>query len=410
MDFLTARRDRIAKAWALSDEVVLIPAGDPISIPGTDQHYPFRAHPEHRYLADMNEPGRVLAYDARDGSWTLFAPRVPVEQIIWYGNVEEIGTPVAEMEAWLAGRTVRSIGAGEGDEELSRVLTAARRIKDSEEIARMRRAAAATVGGFAAAFAAAKPGMTEFQLEAELEVGFLRGGGAFPAFDSIVAAGSSAAVLHYEPSGRKIGAGEFVLIDAGAAADGYMCDCTRTFVVGGSASDDQTRVHSIVLEAQRVAVDMCRPGTEYRDVHLAATRVIAEGLADMGVLLGDADGCVENGAVSVFFPHGVGHLIGLGTHDPGGYAGGRTKSDAPGLRYLRADLPLEAGMVVTIEPGIYFIEAAIADPARREEFGSSVNWERAESLIPLGGVRIEDTVHVTDGDPEILTNAISKSL
>jgi len=411
MDYLTPRRARIAKAWSLTDEVVLIPAGDPIGIPGTDEHYPFRAHPEHRYLADMNEPGRVLAYDAREDRWTLFAPRVPVEQIIWYGAVEEVGTPVADLAAWLEGRTVRSIGAGEGDSDLSLKITIARRIKDDAELDRMRRAAAATVHGFNGAFSHAQPGMTEFQLEAELEVGFLRGGGAHPAFDAIIAAGTSAAVLHSSPSEtKKIGEGEFVLIDAGAAAEGYMCDCTRTFVVGGAPNEDQARVHAIVLEAQRTGVEMCRAGVEYRDIHMAATHVIAKGLVDMGVLVGEPEACVENAAVTLFFPHGVGHLIGLATHDPGGYACNRNKSDAPGLRYLRADLPLEAGMVVTVEPGIYFIEAAINDPTRREEYGDSVNWERAEALIPLGGVRIEDSVHVTSGDPEVLTAAISKSI
>jgi len=411
MDFLTARRARVAKAWALQNEVVLIPAGDPIGIPGTDEHYPFRAHPEHRYLADMNEPGRVLAYDARADSWTLFAPRVPVEQIIWYGDVEEVGTPVAELDAWLEGRTVKSIGAGEGDRDLSMKVTMARRLKDSVEIDRMRRAAAATAHGFNAAFSHAQPGMSEFQLEAELEVGFLRGGGTHPAFDAIVAAGTSAAVLHAAPSEtKKIGKSEFVLIDAGAAAEGYMCDCTRTFVVGGEPSPDQARVHAIVRETQQAAIDMCRAGVEYTDVHMTAAHVIARGLVEMDVLVGEPEACVESGAVSVFFPHGVGHLIGLGTHDPGGYACGRQKSEAPLLRYLRADLPLEAGMVVTVEPGVYFIGVAIHDPERRAKFGDSVNWARAESLIPLGGVRIEDTVHVTSGDPEVLTAAISKSI
>lgn len=410
MDFLTARRARVAKAWALDETIVLIPAGKPIGIPGTDQHYPFRAHPEHRYLADMSEPGRVLAYDARDGSWTLFAPRVPVEQIVWYGDVEEIGRPVDELDGWLEGRNVRSIGAGEGDDALTTAVTLSRRRKDSEEMERMRRAAEATARGFADARAAAVPGMSEFQLEAELEVGFLRGGGDHPAFDSIVATGTNAAVLHSEPSRRPLAAGAFVLIDAGAAANGYACDCTRTFVVGGEPTDDQRQVHSIVLAAQRAAVDMCRVGIEYRDTHIAAMRIIAQGLVDMGVLIGTADEALENGSAALFFPHGVGHLIGLCTHDPGGYARGRTKSDLPGLRYLRADLPLESGMVVTIEPGIYFIEAVLNDPLTHEEHADAVNWARAEALIAVGGVRIEDSVHVTEGDPEVLTAAIPKNI
>jgi len=410
MDYLTARRARIAKAWALDDEIVLIYSGKPIGIPGTDQEYPFRAHPEHRYLADMNESDRVLAYDARDDSWTLFAPRVPVEQILWYGDVEEVGRPVEELEGWLEGRTVRSIGACEGDEALTNAITLARRRKDAEELRRMRAAAAATVRGFEEARAAARAGMTEFQLEAELEVGFLRGGGDHPAFDSIVAAGANASILHYMPSRSEIGEGDLVLIDAGAAVEGYSCDCTRAFVVGGAPNDDQRRVHAIVVEAQRAAVEMCRAGVEYRDVHLTAMRIIAQGLVDMGVLLGSADDALADGSAAIFFPHGVGHLIGLCTHDPGGYACGRTKSDKPGLRHLRADLPLESGMVVTVEPGIYFTGVVLTDPDTREEHGDAVDWARAEALIPVGGVRIEDSVHVTDGDPEVLTAAIPKEI
>jgi Xaa-Pro aminopeptidase len=149
-------------------------------------------------------------------------------------------------------------------------------------------------------------------------------------------------------------------------------------------------------------------GVEFVEIHQQAARSMARGLVDLGVLIGEPAALVESGAMAIFYPHGLGHLIGLCTHDPAGYASGRTPSEQPGLRYLRADLPLEAGMVLTVEPGIYFIGALLHDRSLREQFAQSVNWDRAESLLPLGGVRIEDSVHVTEGDPEVLTAAIPK--
>ena len=399
MSFLESRRARVAKAWALKDEVVLVPAGDPIGIPGTDEFYRFRAHPDHRYLADMNEPGRVLAYDARDDSWTLFAPRLPADEIVWHGEVANVGRPLRELDAFLEGRTVV--------ETPSRAIEVARRNKDEEEIKRMRRAAAATAAGIDEATRVLQAGMTELQVEAELEVGFLRAGADHPAYDSIVAAGRNAAVLHHSPTSTIIGEDEFVLIDAGGGVDGYACDCTRT-LVAGTPSDDQRALYKTVLDAQIAAIDRCRAGVEFVDVHQETARSMAQGLVDMGVLKGDPAALVESGAMSLFFPHGLGHLIGLCTHDPAGYADGRTPSEHRGLRYLRAHLPLEAGMVITVEPGIYFIETLLCDPALRDQFADEVDWNRAESLLPLGGVRIEDNVLITEDHPQVLTSAIPK--
>ncbi|MEM8883474.1 MAG: aminopeptidase P N-terminal domain-containing protein [Planctomycetota bacterium] len=407
MDFLTARRDRIAKAWALQDEMVLLPAGGKIPMPGTDEFYPFRATAEHRYLADMNEPGRVLAYDAKIDAWTLFAPRVPVEEEVWHGAVPAVGRPLEELDAFIAGRSVRNVPE---DRTLTTAITLARRIKDDEELDRLRRAAAATAAGFAEARRLVQPGMRELALEAELEVSYLRAGGSGPAFDSIVASGNHAAVLHHQPGDDAIEDGEFLLIDSGSAFGGYSCDCTRTFVVAEQPTEEQRRIHNIVLQAQQEAVAECRAGVEYSEIHRCAVLSMAQGLIDWGLLRGDPARLLESGATALFFPHGVGHLIGLATHDPGGYACGRVRNEHVAWRYLRADLPLEAGMVVTIEPGLYFIEALLQDPALRDRHADEVNWEQADALLGIGGVRIEDSVVITDGEPEVLTAAIPKDL
>jgi Xaa-Pro aminopeptidase len=199
-----------------------------------------------------------------------------------------------------------------------------------------------------------------------------------------------------------------VLVDAGASYAGYSSDVTRTYPVGGEFTPEQKDVYAVVRAAQVAAIGRCRADTEFRGIHLATAVDLARGLADLGILRGDAEGLVERNAHALFFPHGLGHLLGLATHDAGGYLAGRSPGREFGLRYLRTDLPLHPGYVVTIEPGLYFIPALIDDPARREEFADAVNWERVGKMREFGGIRIEDDVLVTDGEPEVLTSSIPK--
>src|SRR5262249_14391056 len=154
------------------------------------------------------------------------------------------------------------------------------------------------------------------------------------------------------------------------------------------------------------AIELCRPGREYRDIHLAACRAIAVGLVDLGLLRGNPDELVAAGAHAVFFPHGVGHLIGLDVHDleglgdRAGYARGSKRSAQFGLSYLRLDRPLEADSVVTIEPGFYVVPALLADRDLRARLGDRVDWAAAERWVGFGGIRIEDDVRVTTAAPE----------
>jgi Xaa-Pro aminopeptidase len=202
-------------------------------------------------------------------------------------------------------------------------------------------------------------------------------------------------------------AGDWVLVDAGGEVGGYACDVTRTFAVG-PPSQFQQAVWDVVADAQRTAVAECRPGEEYREIHIRSATRMAAGLVEIGVMRGRPEALVAEGTMALFFPHGVGHLIGLAVHDPGGYATGRERSSHPGLRFLRTDRALEAGMVVTIEPGIYFIDALLADREQRARHGDAVDWELVDEQRHIGGVRIEDTVLVTAGGGEALTDAIPK--
>jgi Xaa-Pro aminopeptidase len=271
----------------------------------------------------------------------------------------------------------------------------------------MRRAATATAAGFDALYEAARPGVTEHQLRAEIEAAFLKAGAERTAYDSIVAAGSNAAVLHFHPTHRAVETGDWVLVDAGGEVGGYACDVTRTFTVGPPSAFQQA-VWDIVVDAQRTAVAECRPGEEYREIHTRSATRMAAGLIEIGVLRGRPEELVAEGTMALFFPHGIGHLIGLAVHDPGGYAPGRERSSHPGLRFLRTDRVLEAGMVVTIEPGIYFIEALLADPAQRARHGEAVDWAMVDEHLDIGGVRIEDTVVVAPDGGDALTEAIPK--
>lgn len=416
-----ARRRRAVEAqWRVLDAVVVIGAGAPIPIPGrADRVYPFFAHSEYFYLTDRQRAGAVLAYDPQEG-WTEFVPVAGADERLWSGATgDEEGTPVSTLGPWLEkrrGRLVAQLGAPVPEApsnpdivaELRAALDSVRRIKDNVELARMRVASDATRAGFAAAVAVLAPGISERAVQIEIEAGFFRSGADAVAYDSIVASGPNAAALHHLPTPRTLAAGELVLIDAGAEYRCYDCDVTRTYPVSGTFSPRQTDVYALVANVQREAIARCRAGAEYRDIHLSAAVDVAQGLIDLGLLRGSATDLVEQGAAALFFPHGIGHMVGLGVRDAGGYLPGRSRSQAPALRFLRIDLSLEAGHVVTVEPGIYFPAHVLDDPDVRRQHRNSVRWDRVDTLRGFGGVRIEDSVLIREHGNEVLTRAIPK--
>jgi Xaa-Pro aminopeptidase len=419
-DYLAERRRRVAQAWQLSDEIVLIGAGDPILKPGRgDQVYSFLPHPEYYYLTDRCRPGSVLAFDPR-GGWHEFEPEVSEAEIVWEGRDPRTqGRPVAELAGWLANRTgrpVASLGCAVADVNsdtdlaagLHETLTYTRRPKDAIELARIRKAAAATAAGFERLPEIIEPGRTERQVQIDLEAEFFRAGAEAPAYDTIVGTGTNAAVLHFSPSHREIQKHDLVLIDAGAQVEGYAADVTRTFPANGQRSGFGAELYDVVLAAQKRAVDRCLPGVEFRDVHLAAARDLAAGLVELQILRGRPEDLVEQDVVALFFPHGIGHMVGLGVRDASGYLAGRKRSTRPGLSALRCDFPLEPGYVMTIEPGLYFIPALLNDAGRRARYADAVSWARVDQHMGLGGIRIEDNLLITSDAPENLTSAIPK--
>ncbi len=440
------RRARAAERWNLDRGVVLLPAGLMLPIAGTDQFHEYHAHPEHRYLSGVGQPGGVLAFDAGEG-WTLFVPQPDAAERVWTGDgpslaaVEEASglervQPASDLGEWLEGRrgepvaiignddlTLRAAEYGveswaslelatdeEESERLRAVVAELRRAKDPRELALMREAAAATHRGHMAGIRKARAGMSERALQVEIEVEFFRAGAERTAYGSIVGGGPNAATLHSTPTDREFGEGELILVDAGAEVGGYASDVTRTYPVSPRFEGVQRDLYALVLAVQERAIAGARPGVEYKDLHLAASVEIAQGLVDLRLLRGDAEGLVERDAQALLFPHGLGHMLGLATHDAGGCLEGRMPSERPTLRYLRADLPLQPGYVVTIEPGIYFIDALLEDPDLRERYRDDVAWERVDGMLDFGGIRIEDDVLITEEGAEVLSAATPKAL
>jgi Xaa-Pro aminopeptidase len=419
---LERRRSAAAAAWHLGDEFVLIGAGEPIPVPGRhDRTYPFRAHSEYFYLTDRERPGGVLAFDPMDG-WTEFLAPVTREELLWAGaddleeGVPDGARPVTELSEWLESRRGRRCAAlgtpvsGVSSdsvltEELRDALTQVRRPKDDVELARMRRAEHVTRSAFSALEALMGPGRTERELQIEVEAQLFRAGADALAYDTVVAGGTHAAVLHFAPTARPLASGELVLIDAGGEYRGYASDITRTYPVSGTFTPEQAHLYATVRAALETAIQACRPGVEWREIHRTAALVIGEGLVELGILRGNVESLFERGAVSLFFPHGVGHMIGLGVRDAGGVLRGR-EHPGPGFPRLRVDLPLGAGYGMTVEPGIYFIRPMLGDTTTREQLEGAVDWDRVEERLDFGGVRLEENVLITEEGCEVLTSDV----
>jgi Xaa-Pro aminopeptidase len=222
-------------------------------------------------------------------------------------------------------------------------------------------------------------------------------------------------VLHNHRHDGPLTPGDLLLCDVGGESpEGWASDITRTWPVSGKFSATQRAVYDVVLDAERRAIEKVRPGVRYRDVHETAKRAIVEGLCALGVLRGSVDGLLERGAAALFFPHGVGHLLGLDVHDMedlgdrAGYAPGRTRSPRFGDRYLRLDRDLVPGMAVTIEPGFYQVPGILSDDALTGPLGADLDRAALARFADVRGIRIEDDVLCTTGEPEVLSVACPK--
>ena len=418
-----ARRRRQLMRMAGDDAILVIPAA-PERIRSRDTYYPYRQDSDLLYLTGFQEPEAVLVLvpGRSHGEVILFCrerdpvregwdgPRVGPE-----GAVEVLGVddayPINDLDDILPGllegrqrvyyhfgrdvefdlkligwvnrvRAMMKMGNRPPHEflELGHLLDEQRLFKDRDELRFMRRAAKISVEAHAAAMHAVRPGMHEYELQAELEAVFRRNG-AEPAYGSIVGAGANGCVLHYVDNQARIGESELVLIDAGAEYRGYAADITRTFPASGRFTKEQRALHDVVHEAQRLALLESRAGNPYGRVHEAAVEALTEGLLRLGLLKGKLEQRIADSSYQRFYPHKTGHWIGLDVHDVGEY------------RIDGQSRLIEPGMVFTIEPGLY---------VRPDDTSVAAKWRGI-------GIRIEDDVLVTRDGLEVLTDGLARS-
>jgi Xaa-Pro aminopeptidase len=417
--------------------LILLPGHpeSPVNYPGNA--YRFRQDSNFLYYFGLALPGLAGVIDTATGQATLFGDDFTVDDIIWMGPqpaVVELAASVGVehtahfaalaptiAEAVAKGREIQILPPYRGEtklllggllpggfspsEELIRAVVSMRDKKSAEEIAQIEEAAATGYEMHTLAMRMCRPGVAERDIAGAIEgVALRRGWGV--SFHSIVS--QHGETLHNHSHDGILEAGRMLLVDAGAeAVSGYASDFTRTIPVGGRFTTRQKDVYDIVLAANNLAFDIATPGVRYVDVHLAASRVLLEGLHSLGLVRGSVDDAVAAGAASLFMPHGLGHQMGLDVHDMEdlgerfvGYDDETLRSTHPSASACRMGRRLQSGMVVTVEPGIYFIPDLISKwKAEGGAAASFIDFVRVESYRDFGGIRLEDDMLITpDGN------------
>lgn len=434
---LRHRRQRLA---SLIDFPVILWSGhsNPRNFPANP--YPFRASSHFLYFAGLPLPNAAIRLEA--GKLELFMDNPEPSSALWHGEMpkreeiaETIGADVAKTMSELKhrGRDAASIPVQnyrttlvqsqilqrqipspydlEGiDRELAKAIATLRLTHDAGALIELRKAAAISIEAHKAGMSATPKAKLEAEVRAAME-GVIIAHNMTTSYNSIVTVHGE--VLHNETYHHPLQPGDLLLADVGAEMPmGWAADITRTWPVSGKFSPTQRDIYDLVLAAHDACIAKIQPGVEYRDIHLLAATVIAEGLVNLGILQGNPQELVDMDAHALFFPHGIGHLLGLDVHDMedlgdlAGYEEDRKRSDRFGLGYLRLNRPLKSGMLVTIEPGFYQVPAILNDAKNREKFQNVVNWERLSQFADVRGIRIEDDVLVTSAGSEVLTAAL----
>jgi len=421
LNLYRGRRQRLAEQMGRG---VAVLSTAPERLRNRDAHYPFRFDSYFYYLTGFDEPEAMLVLIAGDEVRSLLfcrdkheereiwdgfrygpeaardafgfdeahsntkldeiLPQLLADQPAMFCDMGENGDWDARLIQWL--NAVRAqvrtgISAPSEIRDIRKLLDEMRLIKDAHELDIMRRAARISANAHRRAMRHARPGLHEYNIEAELLHEFRSHGAQAPAYTPIVAGGANACVLHYVSNDAPLKDGDLLLIDAGCELDGYASDITRTFPVNGRFSGPQRDVYQLVLAAQAAAIAKVSPGNAWQDPHDAAVRVLAQGFVDLGLLQGSVDGLIESGDFRRFYMHRTGHWLGMDVHDCGEYKrDGRWRALAP-------------GMVLTVEPGCYI---------RPGEDVPELFWNI--------GVRIEDDAAVTADGCEIITSHAPKTI
>ena len=426
MDNDVFKRRRIRYLERIGSDDVAILASAPLTSRNRDVHFPYRQDSDFYYLTGFPEPDAVAVFlpNRKKGQFVLFCKDFDPNKAIWEGRhaglkgarkqygadesyaIEEINEVMPDLLVnrerihcglgrnpefdrmlldWVVrvkSRTRSGIRAPEEFVDMDRVLHEMRLIKDSEEIGAMRHAAEISCQAHIRAMQECRPGLYEYQIEAEVQHEFMSRGARSTAYPSIVAGGDNACVLHYTENNDPLQAGDLLLIDAGAEYDYYAADITRTFPINGRFSSPQRALYELVLEAQLAAIDKVRPGNHWNEPHEAAVKILTRGLVKLGLLEGRPSRLIKKELYKDFYMHRTGHWLGMDVHDVGDY-----KVDDQWRE-------LKAGMVLTVEPGLY-IGKHCKQVARR--------WRGI-------GIRIEDDVLVTESGCEVLTESLPKQI
>lgn len=403
--------------------IAIIPSAKEI-IRNNDVHFGFRQNSDFYYLTGFDEPDSlcVLMPGRDQGEFVLFVRDKDKEREIWdgyragpEGAVTDFSAddafPIDDVDDILPGlmeaktRVYAHMGVDAGFDhqlmtwlnhirskvrqgavppddfsDIAHLLHDLRLFKSKQEIAIMAEAGAISAAAHTRAMKACKPGMWEYQLQAEIEHECMMAGSPRPAYTAIVGGGKNACILHYVENNSKLKDGDLVLIDAGCELQYYASDITRTFPVNGRFSPEQRAIYDLVLKAQYAAIAAVKPGNSWIEPHNVTVRVLTEGLVELGLLKGSIDELIDSEAFKEFFMHKTGHWLGMDVHDVGDYrVGGEWRV-------------LEPGMVLTIEPGIYI---------------SPDNQDVAAKWRGIG-VRIEDDIVVTKTGCQVLTEAVVK--
>jgi Xaa-Pro aminopeptidase len=418
----------------------------------TANTYHFRQDSSFLYYFGLNTPSLAALVDADEGKDVIFGNDVDMEDIIWMGHLPTMKeraslvgvsetAPLTQLEetikealqkgksihylppyrpentlkiAQLLGVEHDSVKKYASKEFISAVV-AQRNIKIPEEIGQMELAHEVTYDMYVNAMKMAKPGVYEYEIVGKME-GIIGASGCHVAFPIILT--KNGQILHNHYHGNQLEEGDLLVMDAGSESPmNYASDITRTVPVGGKFTEQQKQIYEIVLQAQETAIQNIKPEVMFKDIHLRSATVIASGLKEIGLMKGDTAEAVQAGAHALFFPHGLGHMIGLDVHDMEdlgedyvGYDQTVERSTQFGLAYLRLAKKLEPGNVLTVEPGIYFIPALIDQWSAENKFDQFIDYAKVEAYRHFGGIRIEDDVLVTQDSSQVLGKSIPKTV
>ena len=414
--------------------------------------HPFRQDSSFLYYFGLDRPDLYGLIDLDDGTSTLYGDDATLEDVIWMGEqpslqeeAQAVGldtvAPVSALHRVLSrardqGRSIHFLPPYRNEhhlqlnallglehdqldaaasESLIRAVVRQRSTKTEDEVAQIEEALARTAQIHDYALRHAAPGVAERDILGGMAGLVSKTGSAFSFTPTCSTHGE---VLHNHSYPNTLSDGDLLLVDAGAeSALYYAGDITRTMPVGGAFSERQRVVYEAVLAAQEAALEALAPGVPFKDIHLLAARTLTEHLVEIGLMQGAPDAAVEAGAHALFFPHGLGHMMGLDVHDMEslgedyvGYAEDQTRSEQFGLHTLRLARPLRPGFVASVEPGCYFIPPLVKRWRSEDRHAAFINYDRVEDFLGFGGIRIEDDVLITEDGARVLGPSIPKTV